>query len=161
MKALLMDNIHPGPLKACVAAGFDVETVPHSPGKKVLAQMMGDADILGIRSKTRIGRDTLARAPRLSAIGAFCIGTEQIDLSACGAKGIAVFNAPYSNTRSVVEMALGEMIMLLRGVFESSNRLHRGAWTKSSEGFHEIRGKRLGVIGYGDMGSTVSPPPSA
>ena len=99
------------------------------------------------RSKTPIGPDILARAPRLSAIGAFCIGTEKVDLSACGAKGIAVFNAPYSNTRSVVEMAPGEMIMLHRGVFESSNRFHRGAWTKSSEGFHEIRGKRLGMIG--------------
>ena len=156
MKSLLLENIHPGAIQAFRAAGFDVETVPHSPGKKVLAQMMGDADILGIRSKTRIGPDTLARAPRLSAIGAFCLGTEQIDLSACGAKGIAVFNAPYSNTRSVVEMALGEMIMLLRGVFESSNRLHRGAWTKSSEGFHEIRGKRLGIIGYGNIGSQLS-----
>jgi D-3-phosphoglycerate dehydrogenase len=156
MKALLLENIHPGAFRVFKAAGFEVETVPQSPGKKVLARMMGDVNVLGIRSKTRIGADILERAPRLSAIGAFCIGTEQIDLSACSAKGIAVFNAPYSNTRSVVEMALGEMILLLRGVFESSSSLHSGVWTKSSEGFHEIRGKRLGIIGYGNIGSQLS-----
>jgi D-3-phosphoglycerate dehydrogenase len=156
MKALLLENIHPGAIPVFSDSGFTVEAVPQSPGKKVLAQMIGDVDVLGIRSKTRIGPDILARAPNLLAIGAFCIGTEQIDLSACSAKGIAVFNAPYSNTRSVVEMALGEMIMLLRGVFESSNRLHRGVWAKSAEGFHEIRGKRLGIIGYGNIGSQLS-----
>ncbi|MGZ8440087.1 MAG: phosphoglycerate dehydrogenase [Candidatus Deferrimicrobiaceae bacterium] len=156
MKALLLENIHPGAFRVFEAAGFEVETVPQSPGKKMLVRMMGDVTVLGIRSKTRIGADILERAPRLSAIGAFCIGTEQIDSSACSAKGIAVFNAPYSNTRSVVEMALGEMILLLRGVFESSSRLHSGVWTKSSEGFHEIRGKRLGIIGYGNIGSQLS-----
>jgi D-3-phosphoglycerate dehydrogenase len=156
MKALLLENIHPGANRVFKDAGFKVEAVPHSPGKKVLAQMMGDVDVLGIRSKTRVGPEILQRAPKLSAIGAFCIGTEQIDLSACDAKGIAIFHAPYSNTRSVVEMALGEMIMLLRGVFESSSRLHSGVWTKSAEGFHEIRGKRLGIIGYGNIGSQLS-----
>lgn len=156
MKALLLENIHPGASRVFKAAGFAVETVPHSPGKKVLAQMMGDVNVLGIRSKTRIGADILERAPHLSAIGAFCIGTEQIDSSACSAKGVTVFNAPYSNTRSVVEIALGEIIMLLRGVFESSSRLHRGIWTKTAEGFHEVRGKRLGIIGYGNIGSQLS-----
>jgi len=156
MKALLLENIHPGAARAFEAAGFEVETVPASPGKKALAQMMGNVNVLGIRSKTRIGIDILQRAPDLSAIGAFCIGTDQIDLSACSAKGIPVFNAPYSNTRSVVEMALGEMILLLRGVFENSSRLHKGLWSKSAEGFHEIRGKRLGIIGYGNIGSQLS-----
>ncbi len=156
MKALLLENIHPGAVPVFAHAGFEVEAVPQSLSKKVLAQMMEDVTVLGIRSKTRIGPDLLARAPRLSAIGAFCIGTEQIDLSACSAKGIAVFNAPYSNTRSVVEMALGEMIMLLRGVFENSNRLHGGTWAKTARGFHEIRGKRLGIIGYGNIGSQLS-----
>ena len=156
MKALLLENIHPGAARVFKAAGFAVEEIPQSPGKKVLAQMLEDVEVLGIRSKTRIGADLLQRAPNLSAIGAFCIGTDQIDLSTCGAKGIAVFNAPYSNTRSVVEMALGEMILLLRGVFESSNRLHRGIWAKSAEGYHEIRGKRLGIIGYGNIGSQLS-----
>jgi D-3-phosphoglycerate dehydrogenase len=156
MKALLLENIHPGAIPVFAAAGFEVEAVPQSPGKKALAQMIEDVSVLGIRSKTRIGPDLLARAPNLAAIGAFCIGTEQIDSSACGAKGIAVFNAPYSNTRSVVEMALGEMILLLRGGFESSNRLHKGVWAKSAEGYHEIRGKRLGIIGYGNIGSQLS-----
>ena len=156
MKALLLENIPPGAARAFEAAGFEVETVPASPGKKALAQMMGNVSVLGIRSKTRIGTDILQRAPDLAAIGAFCIGTDQIDLSACSAKGIPVFHAPYSNTRSVVEMALGEMILLLRGVFENSGRLHRGLWSKTAEGFHEIRGKRLGIIGYGNIGSQLS-----
>ncbi|MGE5856260.1 MAG: phosphoglycerate dehydrogenase, partial [Syntrophaceae bacterium] len=153
---LLLENIHPGAARAFEAAGFEVETVPASPGKKALAQMMGNVNVLGIRSKTRLGLDILQRAPDLAAIGAFCIGTDQIDLSACSARGISVFNAPYSNTRSVVEMALGEMILLLRGVFENSSRLHKGLWSKSAEGFHEIRGKRLGIIGYGNIGSQLS-----
>jgi D-3-phosphoglycerate dehydrogenase len=159
MKALLLENIHPGAIRIFKDAGFKVEAVPQSPAKKVLARMMEDVAVLGIRSKTRIGPDILQRASRLSAIGAFCIGTEQIDLSACNAKGIAVFHAPYSNTRSVVEMALGEMILLLRGVVESSGRLHRGVWTKSATGFHEIRGKRLGIVGYGNIGSQLSQEP--
>ncbi len=156
MKALLLENIHPGAVPILKAAGFKVNAVSHSPGKKVLAQMLEEITFLGIRSKTRIGPDILQRAPNLSAIGAFCIGTEQIDLSGCSERGIAVFNAPYSNTRSVVELALGEMIMLLRGVFENSVNLHRGSWTKSAAGFHEIRGKRLGIIGYGNIGSQLS-----
>lgn len=156
MKALLLENIHLEAIRVFEASGFKVEAVPTVPGKKTLVQMLGDVDVLGIRSKTRVGADIVQRAPRLSAVGAFCIGTEQIDLPACTAKGLAVFNAPYSNTRSVVELALGEMILLLRGVFENSRRLHQGAWTKSSEGCHEIRGKRLGIIGYGNIGSQLS-----
>lgn len=156
MKALLLENIHPGATRAFEAAGFKVEAIPASVGKKALTQMVGNVNVLGIRSKTRIGADILQRAPGLAAIGAFCIGTDQIDLSACNAKGIPVFNAPYSNTRSVVEMALGEMILLLRGVLENSGRLHQGLWSKSAEGSHEIRGKRLGIIGYGNIGSQLS-----
>lgn len=112
--------------------------------------------MLGIRSKTRITAEVLRRASRLVAIGAYCIGTEQIDLDACNDRGVVVFNAPYSNTRSVVELALGEMILLLRGAYDSSVRLHGGAWNKTSTGFHEIRGKRLGIIGYGNIGSQLS-----
>lgn len=156
MKALLLENIHPGAATTLTAAGFTVETVSQSLGKKVLAQMIGEAAVLGIRSKTRVGPDILQRAPHLAVIGAFCIGTDQIDLAACNAKGVAVFNAPYSNTRSVVELALGEMIMLLRGVTDATVKLHGGAWTKTSSGFHEIRGKRLGIIGYGNIGSQLS-----
>ncbi len=156
MSVLLLENIHPDAVRAFEAAGYKVAAVPQAIGKKVLAQMTENVAVLGIRSKTRVGPDILQRAPSLTAIGAFCIGTEQIDLSACSKNGVAVFNAPYSNTRSVVELALGEMIVLLRGVTESNSRLHRGVWSKSSEGFHEIRGKRLGIIGYGNIGSQLS-----
>lgn len=156
MKALLLENIHPSAVRVFEAAGFDVESFPHGAGKKALARMIEGATVLGIRSKTRVGSEIIQRSRELAAIGAFCIGTEQVELSACNAMGIAVFNAPYSNTRSVVEMALGEMILLMRGVFESSDRLHKGAWTKSSKGFHEIRSRRLGIIGYGNIGSQLS-----
>ncbi len=156
MRALLLENIHAEAGKAFEAAGYDVVAVPQSVGRKVLLQMMEDVSVLGIRSKTRVGQDLLQRSPSLSAIGAFCIGTEQIDLAACSEKGVAVFNAPYSNTRSVVELALGEMILLLRGVAESNSRLHRGVWSKTAAGSHEIRGKRLGIVGYGNIGSQLS-----
>jgi D-3-phosphoglycerate dehydrogenase len=156
MRALLLENIHPDAGAAFAAAGFGVEQVAVSPARKVLAQAIGDVEILGIRSKTRVTEDVLVRAPRLLAIGAFCIGTDQVDLEACNARGVAVFNAPYSNTRSVVELALGEMILLLRGVVDRSAELHRGGWGKSAAGSHEIRGKKLGIIGYGNIGSQLS-----
>jgi D-3-phosphoglycerate dehydrogenase len=156
VKALLLENIHHEAVRVFESAGFEVETAPHSLGKKALSRMMEGVAVLGIRSKTRVGPEILERAPDLCAVGAFCIGTEQIDLSACSSRGIAVFNAPYSNTRSVVEMALGEMILLQRGVFEGNRSLHEGVWIKTSRGFHEIRGKRLGIIGYGNIGSQLS-----
>ncbi|HEX9191034.1 MAG TPA: phosphoglycerate dehydrogenase [Candidatus Deferrimicrobiaceae bacterium] len=156
VKVLLLENIHPDAGAAFASAGFHVERVPFSPARKVLAQQLGDVAVLGIRSKTRIAADLLDRAPELVAVGAFCIGTEHVDLEACNRRGVAVFNAPYSNTRSVVELALGEMILLLRGVFDRSVDLHRGIWGKTSEGFHEIRGKKLGILGYGNIGSQLS-----
>jgi len=156
MRILLLENIHPDAGAVFAAAGYPAERVPHSPPRKALAQGIGDVSVLGIRSKTRVTADLLERAPDLLAIGAFCIGTEQVDLEACARRGVAVFNAPYSNTRSVVELALGEMILLLRGVFDRSADLHRGVWGKSSEGFHEIRGKKLGIVGYGNIGSQLS-----
>lgn len=156
MRILLLENVHPDAGAIFAAAGHATERVPHSPPRKVLAQQIGDVAVLGIRSKTRVTADLLERAPDLLAVGAFCIGTEQIDLEACSRRGVAVFNAPYSNTRSVVELALGEMILLLRGVFVRSAELHQGIWGKSSEGYHEIRGKRLGIVGYGNIGSQLS-----
>ncbi len=156
MKVLLLENIHADAAAAFAAAGFEVERVPHSPPRKVLAQGLPGVSVLGIRSKTRIGPDLLDRSPELQAVGAFCIGTDQIDIEACSRRGVAVFNAPYSNTRSVVELALAEMILLLRGVFDRCVDLHKGVWRKSSEGFHEIRGKRLGIVGYGNIGSQLS-----
>ena len=156
MKVLLLENIHPDAGAAFSFAGFQVERVPFSPARKVLAQQLGDVCVLGIRSKTRLTAELLDRAPDLLAVGAFCIGTEHVDLDACSRRGVAVFNAPYSNTRSVVELALCEMIMLLRGVSDRSADLHRGVWGKSSEGYHEIRGKKLGIVGYGNIGSQLS-----
>jgi len=156
MKALLLENIHPDAAATFTAAGFEVEILAASPARKELVRMVGDVDVLGIRSKTRVTEEVLAQAPRLLALGAFCIGTEQIDMDACNGRGIAVFNSPYSNTRSVVELAVGEMIMLLRGVEDRSVLLHKGGWSKSSEGSHEIRGKKLGIIGYGSIGSQLS-----
>ncbi len=156
MRVLLLENVHADAVKAFEAAGFKVAAIPQGIGKKVLAQLLEDVALLGIRSRTRIGPDLLQRAPSLAAIGAFCIGTEQVDLPACCARGGAVFNAPYSNTRSVVALALGEMIVLLRDVSESNSRLHRGVWSKTAAGSHEIRGKRLGIVGYGNIGSQLS-----
>jgi D-3-phosphoglycerate dehydrogenase len=156
MKVLLLENIHPDAGAVFASAGHAVERVPHSPARKMLIQEIRDVSVLGIRSKTRVNAEVLERAQDLLAVGAFCIGTEQVDLDACGRRGVAVFNAPYSNTRSVVELALGEMILLLRGVFDRSADLHRGIWRKSSEGFHEIRGKKLGIVGYGNIGSQLS-----
>ena len=156
MKVLLLENIHVDAASAFEAAGFAVERVPHSPPRKVLAQGLPGVAVLGIRSKTKVTAELLDRSPELQAVGAFCIGTDQVDLEACSRRGVAVFNAPYSNTRSVVELALAEMILLLRGVFDRSVDLHKGTWTKSSEGFHEIRGKKLGIVGYGNIGSQLS-----
>ena len=156
MKVLLLENIHPDAGAAFASAGFRVERVPISPPRKLLLQQLEEVSVLGIRSKTRITADLVDHAPKLAAIGAFCIGTEHVDLEACNRRGVAVFNAPYSNTRSVVELALGEMIMLLRGVFDRSGDLHRGIWGKTSEGFHEVRGKKLGILGYGNIGSQLS-----
>jgi len=156
MKVLLLENIHPDAADTFAAAGFEVEKAIASPSRKELAQRIGDVDVLGIRSKTKVTADLLERAPRLLSVGAFCIGTEQIDTDACSARGIAVFNSPYSNTRSVVELAIGEMIMLLRGVEDRSALLHKGGWSKTAEGSHEIRGKKLGIIGYGSIGSQLS-----
>ena len=149
MKILLLENIHPDAGTVFAAAGHAVERVPHSPPRKVLAQEIGEISVLGIRSKTRVTADLLERAPELLEIGAFCIGTEHVDLEACSRRGVAVFNAPYSNTRSVVELALGEMILLLRGVFDRSTNLHRGVWGSPRRGSTRSAGRSSGSSGTG------------
>jgi D-3-phosphoglycerate dehydrogenase len=156
LKTLLLENIHPRAAAILSGEGFSVEALSDSPKLFQLERKVKAISILGVRSKTRITSEWLERAPRLLAIGAFCVGTEQIDLQACARQGVVVFNAPFSNTRSVVELALGEMIMLIRGVFDKSVRLHKGQWCKSSAGNYEIRGKRIGIIGYGKIGSQLS-----
>ena len=156
MKVLLLEDIHKDATAAFIDAGFDVSEIKYSPTVAEIIDKSVDTSVIGIRSRTKIGKEILGASGNLLAIGAFCIGTEHIDLEMCEKRGIAVFNAPYSNTRSVVELALGEIVMLLRHAFDRSSELHTGNWKKSAEGCREIRGKRLGIIGYGNIGSQLS-----
>ncbi|AYQ31521.1 phosphoglycerate dehydrogenase [Runella sp. SP2] len=156
IKILLLENVHPVARKAFEEQGFNVEFLKGALDEDELIEKIKDVTILGIRSKTNVTRRVLENAPRLIAIGAFCIGTNQIDLKAATEKGIAVFNAPYSNTRSVVELAVGEMIMLIRNVVTKSNGMHEGKWDKSANNSFEVRGKKLGLVGYGHIGTQLS-----
>lgn len=156
IKILLLENVHPVARQAFEEQGFNVEFLKGALDEDELIEKIKDVTILGIRSKTNVTRRVLENAPRLIAIGAFCIGTNQIDLKAATEKGIAVFNAPYSNTRSVVELAVGEMIMLIRNVVTKSNGMHEGKWDKSANNSFEVRGKKLGLVGYGHIGTQLS-----
>jgi D-3-phosphoglycerate dehydrogenase len=156
IKILLLENVHPNGIKLLEAEGYRVETYSGSLNEEELCAKIKDVDILGIRSKTQVTKKVLERAEHLLAVGAFCIGTNQIDLDAATRKGICVFNAPYSNTRSVVEMVLGEIIMLMRKVIPKNADLHQGKWDKSAEHCYEVRGKKLGIVGYGNIGSQLS-----
>ncbi|MEJ2010109.1 MAG: phosphoglycerate dehydrogenase, partial [Acidobacteriota bacterium] len=127
-----------------------------SPDPATLLEEIKDVDVLGIRSKTQVTKAVLDAAQKLLVVGAFCIGTDQIDLHACSERGIAVFNDPHSNTRSVAELALGEIIMLVRRVFQDSVGLHQGSWQKSAKNRHEVRGMTVGIVGYGKIGSQLS-----
>lgn len=156
IKVLLLENIHPSASGLFKKEGYQIETVPGSLSEGDLIEALKDVNILGIRSKTKLTAKVLANAPRLLTVGAFCIGTNQIDLDAAAKAGIAVFNAPYSNTRSVVELTTGEILMLARHAFEKSTSMHNGVWNKSAKGSIEVRGKNLGIIGYGNIGSQLS-----
>jgi D-3-phosphoglycerate dehydrogenase len=156
LRALLAENIHPNAVDVLESAGLAVESVTHAMGEPELADRLEGAAFLGIRSGTHVSADVLARASDLRAIGAFCIGTNQIDLHAATSAGVAVFNAPFSNTRSVVEIALGEIIALTRRLVVHNEAMHAGRWVKSASGSHEIRGRRLGIVGYGNIGSQLS-----
>lgn len=156
IKVLLLENIHPEALKIFKGEGYTIETVVGAMEEDELCEKIKDVSILGIRSKTMVTKKVLDNAHRLISIGAFCIGTNQIDLKSAVKKGIAVFNAPYSNTRSVVELVIGEMIMLMRNTIEKSNAMHKGKWDKSANNSFEIRGKKLGIVGYGNIGSQLS-----
>jgi D-3-phosphoglycerate dehydrogenase len=156
IKVLLLENVHPSAVAAFEEQGFMVETVKGALNENELCERIKDVSILGIRSKTMVTQKVLDAAPRLMAVGAFCIGTNQIDLEAATKKGVVVFNAPFSNTRSVVELAIGEMIVLLRNIFPKSAQLHQGRWDKSATGSFEIRNKTLGIIGYGSIGTQLS-----
>ncbi|WAC12015.1 phosphoglycerate dehydrogenase [Dyadobacter pollutisoli] len=156
IKVLLLENVHPAALRAFEEQGFNVEFVKGALDEDELCERIKDVSIIGIRSKTNITKRVLENANRLMAIGAFCIGTNQIDLDEAAKRGIAVFNAPYSNTRSVVELAVGEMILLIRNIVGKSNQLHQGIWDKSANGSFEVRGKKLGMVGYGSIGTQLS-----
>ncbi len=156
LSVLLLENIHQKAIIAFEKEGYAVEYFEKSISQEVLKEKIPHVSLLGIRSKTQVTKDILHEGKRLLGIGAFCIGTDQIDLLESKKRGVAVFNAPYSNTRSVVELAVGEIIMLSRGVFEKSNKLHQGIWDKSATGSMETRGKTLGIVGYGNIGSQLS-----
>jgi D-3-phosphoglycerate dehydrogenase len=156
INVLLLENIHPLAVSLFRQEGYNVETHHGAMDENELAERIEDVFILGIRSKTQITEKVLRNAKRLLSIGAFCIGTNQIDLTASLRKGVAVFNAPFSNTRSVVELALGEIILLHRNIFNAAVDLHSGKWNKTAQNSHEIRGKKLGIIGYGNIGSQLS-----
>ncbi len=156
MVALLLENIHADAAEALRSEGYRVETISDALNEAELVRSIRGVSLLGIRSKTQVTAKALDNADRLLAIGCFCIGTEQVDLAASSDRGVAVFNAPYSNTRSVVELAIGEIVMLLRRATESSSLLHQGTWRKSAAGCREVRGRTLGIVGYGHIGSQLS-----
>jgi D-3-phosphoglycerate dehydrogenase len=154
--ALILENIHPIATEILTEAGMSVRTVPGALDEAELADALADVQVLGIRSKTQVTAEVLEKAPALTAIGAFCIGTNQIDLGVAGKRGVGVFNAPFSNTRSVVELAIAEIIALTRRLTEKNASLQAGLWDKSATGAHEVRGRRLGIVGYGNIGSQLS-----
>lgn len=155
-RIVLFENIHPSAREVFTAAGFtDIATHNSALAGDDLIQAVQGANVLGIRSRTQLTEDVLATMPDLRCVGCFCIGTNQVDLEAALTRGVPVFNAPYSNTRSVAELVLAEAILLLRRVPELNARVHQGFWDKSADGSYEARGKTLGIIGYGNIGSQV------
>ncbi|MDX2116289.1 MAG: phosphoglycerate dehydrogenase [Planctomycetota bacterium] len=156
IKVVLLEGIHPRAVELLEREGFTVEHHKKALAGAELVAAAGDAHLVGIRSKTTLTAEFFEQAPRLWGVGCFCIGTNQVDLSAAADRGVAVFNAPFSNTRSVAEITIAEIVALNRGMFERSAQMHRGAWVKSAAGFHEVRGRTLGLVGYGRIGSQVS-----
>jgi D-3-phosphoglycerate dehydrogenase / 2-oxoglutarate reductase len=155
-KVLLLENIQGDALRAFESNGYQVESLGKSLPETELCKALKGVTALGIRSKSEISAELVKAAPDLAVIGAFCIGTDKIDLSACSEAGVAVFNAPYSNTRSVAELALGHMLALLRYIPDRNSEMHRGIWKKTASGSMELRGKTLGIIGYGNIGAQLS-----
>ena len=153
---VLLEGVHPRAIETFRADGYtSIDAHPRALPDDRLAEVLENARLVGLRSRTRLTREVLERAPRLIAIGCFCIGTNQVDLEAAEEFGIPVFNAPFSNTRSVAELVLAEIVLLCRGVPERNALAHRGVWAKSAAGSHEVRGKCLGIVGYGHIGSQV------
>ena len=155
IKFLLLENVHQSAHELIRSEGFALEAVPRSLKEDELAQKLRDVHVLGIRSKTQVTVRALAEARRLLSVGCFCIGTNQVDLAAANGRGVPVFNAPFSNTRSVAELIICEVIALARQLGDRSREVHEGRWRKAAAGSFEVRGKTLGVIGYGHIGSQV------
>lgn len=156
MKALFLENIHPNAEEIFRKEGIKVTSFAKSLSEAELISQMKGIQFLGIRSRTHITHSLLENSPDLLAIGAYCIGTNQIDLDSASLKGVAAFNAPYSNTRSVAEIVIAEIIFLIRKLYDKIRNAHQGIWDKSTDNTHEVRGKVLGIIGYGNIGSQVS-----
>lgn len=157
IRFLLLEGIHENAIAVLNRHGYtNIEYLRTALDEDALIESIGNAHFVGIRSRTKINERVLQAADKLIAIGCFCIGTNQVDLRAAMAKGIPVFNAPHANTRSVAELVLAEAILLLRGIPEKNALVHRGGWSKSAEGSFEARGKTLGIVGYGNIGSQLS-----
>ena len=157
IKFLLLEGIHPSSEDILRQSGYtQIESISGALPEDQLLQKISDVHFVGIRSRTQLTAQVLEHAHKLVAVGCFCIGTNQVDLKAARERGIAVFNAPYSNTRSVAELVLAEAILLLRGIPEKNAVAHRGGWLKSADNAYEIRGKTLGIVGYGSIGTQLS-----
>lgn len=156
LKILLVENIHPVAKERLLEEGYLVDTLNYAPSEEELLKLLPEYQVLGIRSKTEVTSKVLQKNPHLYLIGAFCIGTNQVDLKCARHQGIPVFNAPHSNTRSVAELVIAEMIALSRQLGDRNTLAHRGEWMKTAEGSREVRGKTLGIVGYGHIGSQVS-----
>ena len=156
IKVLLLEGVHKDAVKIFEKEGYQVEYLTTALSEDELCEKIKDVNILGIRSKTHVTEKVIKSAKRLINVAAFCIGTNQIDLDACTKHGVAVFNAPFSNTRSVVELAIAEIIMLVRNLPDKARAMHQGRWEKSANGSQEVRGKKLGIVGYGNIGAQLS-----
>lgn len=157
IKILLLEGVHQNSVDHFAAHGYtNVELLPKSLSTAELIEKIKDVYFIGVRSRTKLTREVLSHAKKLVGIGCFCIGTNQVDLAAATELGIAVFNAPYENTRSVAELVVAEAVMLMRGVFAKSVAAHRGEWQKSPKNANEVRGKTFGIVGYGNIGTQVS-----
>src|SRR5690349_4948881 len=155
-RVLLLESVHPAAEQILRASGFQVESLDRALDEDELTERIAGVQLLGIRSKTHVTHRVLEAADELIAIGAFCIGTNQIDVATASSRGVAVFNAPFSNTRSVVELAIAEIIALTRRLTEKNDLMHNGVWDKAAEGSHEVRGRSLGIVGYGNIGTQLS-----
>lgn len=157
IRFLLLEGVHQNALDTLRNAGYsNIEYITGALPEDELKEKIADAHFVGIRSRTQLTEEVFECAKKLVAVGCFCIGTNQVDLNAARERGIAVFNAPFSNTRSVAELVLGEILMLMRGIPEKNAECHRGGWMKSAVGCYEVRGKKLGIIGYGSIGTQLS-----